>query len=157
MKAFEYHKDDYVRITDEDFELARAEATRAIEISDFVPLTDIDPLLFAKAYYVGPGAGGERVYALLARAMEDADLAAIVKFVMRDQQHLGALRVADGLIVLEQLHFADELRPAKGIKPEKQRISEAGARTGRQPDRLVQGTVAAREVQGHLPRRALPP
>lgn len=124
VKAFEYRKGEYVRISADDFELARATATRAIEISDFVPYTDIDPLFFAKAYYVAPGAGGERVYALLARAMEDAGLAAIVKFVMRDRQHLGALRVRKGILVLEQLHFADELRPAEGLAPAKQRLSE---------------------------------
>jgi DNA end-binding protein Ku len=123
VKAFEYRKGEYVPLSDEDFELARARGGRAIEISDFVPLADIDPILFARPYYVGPGAGGEKVYALLARAMEEAGLAAVVTFVMRDQQHLGALRVADGLIVLEQLRFADEQRPVEGIKPTGQRVS----------------------------------
>jgi len=123
VKAFEYRKGEYVRLTDKDFELARAGGTRAIEISDFVPLADIDPILFARPYYVGPGTGGEKVYALLARAMEDSGLAAVVTFVMRDQQHLGALRVVDGLIVLEQLRFSDEQRPVEGIKPAGQRVS----------------------------------
>ncbi len=78
---------------------------------------------FVRPYYVGPGAGGEKVYALLARAMEESGLAAVVTFVMRDQQHLGALRVVDGLIVLEQLRFADEQRPVEGIRPTGQRIA----------------------------------
>jgi DNA end-binding protein Ku len=124
VKAFEYRKGEYVQMGDKDFELARAETTRAIEISDFVPYADIDPIFFAKAYYAGPGAGGERVYALLARAMEKSGLAAIVKFVMRETQHLGALRVSTGMLVLEQLHFADELRPAGELAPEKQRLSK---------------------------------
>jgi len=123
VKAFEYRKGEYVRLTDEDFELARAHGARTIEISDFVPLADIDPILFARPYYVGAGAGGEKVYALLARAMEDSGLAAVVTFVIRDQQHLGALCVVDGLMVLEQLRFADEQRPVEGIKPTGQRVS----------------------------------
>lgn len=125
VKAFEYRKGEYVRLTDADFELARSHRGSVIEISDFVPLADIDPILFARPYYVGPGAGGDKVYALLARAMADAALAAVVTFVMRDQQHLGALRVLDGLIVLEQLRYADERRPVDGLKPTGQRVSRA--------------------------------
>ncbi|HEY4347003.1 MAG TPA: Ku protein, partial [Gaiellaceae bacterium] len=79
VKAFEVGKGDFVRMDDEDFELARTEASsRTIEITDFVPYADIDPLFFAKAYYVGAGDGGEHVYALLAQSMEDSGLAAIV-------------------------------------------------------------------------------
>jgi DNA end-binding protein Ku len=124
VKAFEIRKGELVHLSDEDFEAARAGGGHAMEITDFVPLADIDPIFYAHAYYVGPGEGGDHVYALLAKAMEDSGLAAVVKFVLRDRQHLGVLRVADGLIVLEQLHFADEPRPVKGIKPEGQRVSK---------------------------------
>ena len=125
VKAFELRKGEFVKMTDEDFELARAAGTeRTIEITDFVPGEDIDPLFFAKPYYVGPGNGGDHVYALLAKAMEDSGLAAVVTFVMRDRMHLGALRVHEGALVLEQLHFADELRPLEGIAPTNQRLSK---------------------------------
>ena len=125
VKAFELGKGEFVKMTDEDYELARTAGTdRTIEITDFVPGEDIDPLFFAKPYYVGPGNGGDHVYALLAKAMEDSGLAAIVTFVMRDRMHLGALRVHEGLLVLEQLHFADELRPLEGIAPTNQRVSK---------------------------------
>jgi DNA end-binding protein Ku len=125
VKAFEVRKGELVRMEDADFELAGASgAGRVIEILDFVPLADIDPLNFAKAYYVGPGAGGDHVYALLARAMADSGLAAVATFVMRDRRHLGALRVAESVIVLEQLHFADELRPPEDVAPSAQRVSK---------------------------------
>jgi DNA end-binding protein Ku len=125
VKAFELRKGELVQMSDEDFELARAAAKeRTIEITDFVPYKDIDPIFFAKAYYVGPGTGGDHVYALLARAMQDSGLAAIAKFVMRDRQHLGALRVDKGLIVLEQLYFADEQRPTGEIRPGSRRVSK---------------------------------
>jgi DNA end-binding protein Ku len=124
VKAFEIRKGEYVHLTDEDFEAARANGGHSMDITDFVPYADIDPVLFARAYYLGAGEGGEHVYALLAKAMEDSGLAAVVKFVLRDRQHLGALRVADGLIVLEQLHFADETRPVEEIKPKGQRVSK---------------------------------
>ena len=158
VKAFELRKGEFVKMTDEDFELARAAGTeRTIEITDFVPGEDIDPLFFAKPYYVGPGNGGDHVYALLAKAMEDSGLAAVVTFVMRDRMHLGALRVHEGVLVLEQLHFADELRPLEGIAPTNQRCVQAGARDGGEAHPLVHREVEAREVRGHLSRRAVCP
>src|SRR6476620_4615440 len=117
VKAFEYAKGKYVYMEDEDFEASRVEGYKTIEITDFVPYEDIDPIVFAKTYYVGPAEGAERVYVLLARAMEESALAGVAKFVMRDRQHLGALRVREGVITLEQLYFADEIRPVKKIKP----------------------------------------
>jgi DNA end-binding protein Ku len=117
VKAFEYRKGEYVYMEDEDFEAARVEGYKTIEITDFVPYERIDPIYFAHTYYAGPQEGAEKVYSLLVKAMEDSELAAIAKFVMRDRQYLGALRVREGTITLEQLHFADEVRSAKEIRP----------------------------------------
>src|SRR3954454_22686691 len=124
VKAFEYDKGKYVYMEDEDFEAARVEGYKTIDITDFVPYEDVDPIYFAKTYYVGPEEGAERVYLLLARAMEESGLAGVAKFVMRDKQHLGALRVREGVITLEQLYFADEIRPVDEIKAAKQRVSK---------------------------------
>jgi DNA end-binding protein Ku len=110
-------KGEYVYMTDEDFEAAEVEGYKTIDITDFVPYDEIDPIFFEKTYYLGPQDGAEKVYALLLRAMEDAGLAAIAKYVMRDQQHLGALRVREGVIVLEKMYFADEIRPTDEIAP----------------------------------------
>jgi DNA end-binding protein Ku len=123
VKAFE-DDGEFVILSDEDFEQAQIEGYRSIEITDFVPSEEIDPIFFAKTYYAGPAEGGEHVYALLARAMEDTGLAAVAKFTMREKQHLGALRVRQGVITLEQLHFADEIRPVDEIKPSGQRVSK---------------------------------
>jgi len=124
VKAFEYAKGEYVYLEDEDFEAARVDGTRTIDISDFVPYEEIDPIFFARTYYVGPDAGAERVYSLLAQAMEDTGLAAVAKFVMRDRQHLGILRVRDGVITLEQLYFADEIRPIGELKASRQKVDK---------------------------------
>jgi DNA end-binding protein Ku len=125
VKAFEYRKGEYVFMTPEDFEAAQVEGYKSIDIVDFVPYDEIDPIFFAKTYYVGPDKGAERVYSLLLKAMEDSGLAGIAKFVMREQQHLGALRIREGLITLEQLHFADEIRPVDEIKASKQKVDKA--------------------------------
>jgi DNA end-binding protein Ku len=124
VKAFEYEPGDYVFMEDDDFEAAQVEGYKSIEITDFVPSEEIDPIFFAHTYYVAPGNGAEKTYSLLVKAMEDSKLVAIAKFVMRDRQYLGALRVREGLITLEQLYFADEVRPVEEIKPSRSRVSE---------------------------------
>ena len=124
VKAFEYPKGEYVYMEDEDFQAARVEGYKTIDITDFVPYEQIDPIYFAHTYYVGPQEGSEKVYTLLVRAMEDAELAAVAKFVMRDRQYLGALRVREGVITLEQLYFADEVRPVDELRPKRQRVAK---------------------------------
>src|SRR5919201_5885648 len=123
-KAFEYRKGEFVYMTDEDFEAARVEGYKTIDITDFVPYEQVDPIYFARTYYLGPQDGGEKVYALLVRAMEESGLAGVAKFVMRDRQNLGALRVRDGVITLEQMYFADEIRGLDEIKPSRARVSK---------------------------------
>ena len=124
VKAFEFEKGEYVFMEEEDFAAAKVEGYKTIDIVDFVPYEEIDPIFFAKTYYVGPDRGAEKVYSLLVKAMEDSELAGIAKFVMRDKQHLGALRIRDGVITLEQLYFADEIRPSDEIKPSRARVSQ---------------------------------
>ena len=86
VKAFEFDKGEYVFMEEEDFQASKVEGYKAIDIVDFVPYEDIDPIYFAKTYYLGPGEGAEKVYSLLVRALEDTDLVAIAKFVMRERQ-----------------------------------------------------------------------
>jgi DNA end-binding protein Ku len=124
VKAFEYEPGEYVYMSDEDFEAAQAGTTKTIDIRDFVDYEEIDPIYFERTYYLAPEEGGEKVYAVLARAMSDSGLAAIGKYVMRDKQHLGCLRVRDGVITLEKMYFADEVRPAEGIAPERAEVAK---------------------------------
>ena len=117
VKAFEYKKGELVHLSDEDFEAVQVEGQHTIDLEDFVPYEQIDPTFFAHAYLVGPQDGAERPYSLLVRAMEDSGLAGIGKFVMRNRQYLGCLHVRDGVLTLEQLHFADEVDPPKNVLP----------------------------------------
>ena len=117
VKAFEYEDGEWVYMTDEDFATAKVEGYRSIDISDFVPYDEIDPIFFEKTYYLGPQEGSEKVYALLVRAMEESGLAALAKYVMRDRQNLGCLRIRDGVITLEKMYFADEIRPTDDVEP----------------------------------------
>ncbi len=125
VQAFEVEKDELVVLTDEDFAAAKAEGVKAIEISDFVPYEEIDPIYFERTYYLGPQQGREKVYALLREAMEQTNLAALGKYVMRDKQHLGCLRVRDGVITLEKMYFHDEIRPVDDVAPGKGKVATA--------------------------------
>ena len=124
VKAFEVEKGEYVYLGDEDFAAAEVEGSKTIDIRDFVPYDEIDPIFFERTYYLGPQEGAEKVYALLRRAMEDSRLAAVAKYVMRERQHLGALRVRDGVIVLEKMYFADEIRPTDELAPRDANVDE---------------------------------
>jgi DNA end-binding protein Ku len=124
VKAFEFEPGEYVFMEDEDFEAARMEGYKTIEITDFVPYEQVDPIYFARTYYLGPEEGGEKVYNLLLHALEESGLTGIAKFVMRDRQYLGALRPRDGVIALEQMYFADEVRSTDEVKPDKASVSK---------------------------------
>jgi DNA end-binding protein Ku len=119
VKAFEISPGRLVHMTDEDFEAVQVEGRHAIDLEDFVPYDEIDPTFFAHTYLVAPGDGAEKTYALLVRAMADSGLAGIGKFVMRNRQYLGCLRVREQTLILEQLHFADEVDPPGKILPDR--------------------------------------
>jgi DNA end-binding protein Ku len=108
-----------VLLEDEDFEAARGEGTKTIEILDFVPHDQIDPIYFERTYYVGPAQGSEKVYRLLVAAMEQAELSALVDFFFRDREQLACLRVKDGVLLLEKMYYADEIRPHDDVRPDR--------------------------------------
>lgn len=122
VRAFEFEKGSYVYMTDEDFKAAQPEHVRTIDIRDFVQYEEIDPIYFRHTYFLGPQEGAERVYALLAQAMEESGLVAIAKFVLRNRQDLGCLRVRKGCITLSQMYFADEVKPIEDVVPKDAKV-----------------------------------
>jgi DNA end-binding protein Ku len=123
VKAYESNG-ELVYLTDEDFEAAQAERRRTVEVTDFVPLAEIDPIYFARTYYALPQEGSEKVYSLFVRALEQSELVGIGTLVLRDREHLVALRVKDGVIAVELMRFADEVQPAEDLKPSGARVQK---------------------------------
>jgi DNA end-binding protein Ku len=114
VRGFEIEKGRFVEIGDEDIDRLDIELTHSIDICDFVSLDEIDPLYFRKAYYLLPQEGAEKPYRLLVRALAETGKVGIAKVVIRNKQHLAALRAFDDLLVLETMYYADEVRdPAK--------------------------------------------
>jgi DNA end-binding protein Ku len=109
VKAFEIAPDRYVPLSKEEMAALAPEKTRAIEVQDFVDLDQIDPIYFDSPYYLGPADGAEKAYSLLAKAMEESGKVAIARFVLRNKEHLAALRAKDGVLTLTTMRFADEV------------------------------------------------
>jgi DNA end-binding protein Ku len=124
VKAYQVSERKYVQLEDEDFKVAEGRAHRTIELSSFVPYEEIDPIYFERTYYLGPDDGAEKVYTLLVKAMERSGLAGIGTYVMRNRQQLGCLRIRDGVVTLEKMYFADEIRPVDDVPVERVRIGK---------------------------------
>jgi DNA end-binding protein Ku len=111
VKGYEFAKDQYVTFTEEEIKAMAEEATRTIEITEFVPADKVDPVYFDVAYYLGPDKGGERAYKLLAAAMKQTGRSALAKWPARGKQYLVLVRAIEGGLVMQTLHYADEVRP----------------------------------------------
>jgi DNA end-binding protein Ku len=115
VRGFEIEKGRYVPLEDEDLDRLDIELTHSIDICDFVDLVDIDPVYFRKAYYVLPAEGAEKPYRLLVRALEEMGKVGIAKVVIRNKQHLAALRPYKEVLLLETMYYADEVRRPEAL------------------------------------------
>jgi len=115
IKAYQYEKDEYVALSDDDFAQANVQATQSIAITDFVDAADVSPVYYDRPYYLEPLKNGRRAYALLREVLDKTSKAGIAKVVIRMRQHL-AMVFADGpKLVLNLLRFPHELRDASGL------------------------------------------
>jgi DNA end-binding protein Ku len=111
VKGYEFAKDQYVTFTETELKAMAEESTRAIEITEFVPVQKVDPIYFESAYYLGPDKGGERAYTLLAAAMRQTGRSALAKWAARGKMYLVMLRPVEKGLVMQVLLYADEVRP----------------------------------------------
>jgi DNA end-binding protein Ku len=125
VKGYEYEKGKYVVLKDEDFERVDLEATQTVDIQDFVDQAEIDPMFFYKPYYLEPQKGGDKAYALLRDALEKSKKVGIAKVVIKTRQYLASVKPKDGALVLELMHFAEELAdPSKLHLPKKVEVGK---------------------------------
>lgn len=116
VKGYEYQDGDYIILTDEDFDKASPARSKTIEISQFVDEADIDVRYFEKPYYLEPDRGADKQYALLRDALAKSGKVALAKFVLRNREHLAALKPVGRALVLEQMRFPAEIREPGGLK-----------------------------------------
>ena len=127
VRGYEIEKDTYVVVTDEELERLAPEKTRDIDLRRFVPVSDIDPIHFERAYFLTPGGNSTKAYRLLAATMEETGRAGIATFVMRGKEYLVAILAENGILRAETLRFAEEIRSAEDVglpEPSKPKAAE---------------------------------
>ena len=124
VKGYEFSKDRYVTFTPEELKALEEQSTQAIEVVEFVPIANVDPVYFDKTYYVGPDKGGAKAYALLSKVMLETGRVALARYAARGKQYLVMLRPLDGGIALQQLYYADEVRAFSEVPMETAEVSD---------------------------------
>lgn len=115
VKGYEFSKGQYVTFTKDEIKALEQKKTESIDIQEFVPMDQVDRLYFDRAYFLGPGKGGDKAYRLLAEALRKTKLAAIAQYAARGKAYLVMLRPHENGIVMEQLHYHDEVRDIKDV------------------------------------------
>jgi DNA end-binding protein Ku len=116
VKGYEYAKGDYVILTDDDFKKANVRKSKTIDITEFSDEDEIDVRYFDKPYYLEPDKNAQKPYALLREALKRSKKVAIAKFVLRNREHLALVKPVGAALVLEQMRFANEVRPPSELK-----------------------------------------
>src|SRR5262249_10321177 len=109
VKGYEFAPEQYVILSRDELSELDPKRTRAIEIQDFVDLDDIDPIYFEQPYYLAPDKGAAKAYALLVQAMKDSRKVAVARFVLRNKEHLAAIRPMDDVLTMATMRFHDEV------------------------------------------------
>lgn len=115
VKGYEFSKGQYVTFSPDELKALEEKATNAIDIAEFVPLSSVDRIWLEKTYFLGPDKGGERAYRLLVEALKETGRAALGQYAVRGQQYLALIRPLGHVLVMEQLHYADELKAAAEV------------------------------------------
>jgi DNA end-binding protein Ku len=115
LRGYPVAKNQYVTLTDEEMETLESDENRALEITEFVDLDQIDPVFFEKAYYLGPAPGGGKTYRLLAQAMKKQNKVAVARWISGHREHLVILRPFEEGLILHTMYYADEVRDFSAI------------------------------------------
>jgi DNA end-binding protein Ku len=178
VRGYEYEKDRYVVLEEEELDSVPVESSRTIDIDQFVDITEIDPIYFQKTYYLIPEEAGVKAYALLREALADNSKVGIAKVAFREKEHLATIRVSDNVVVLETMYWPDEIRKTafeeldKAVKVRPQEVQMARSLienlTGEwEPDRykdeyrealleLIEKKVAGEEIEYVAPPEEAP-
>lgn len=116
VRAYEYTKGKFVILEDEDFnKLKKENEEKAVEIIDFVKMEEIDPIYFDRSYYMSPSDGGGKAYSLLRKALQESEKVGLAKIIIRSKEQLAVIRVYENALVMETIHFPDEVRSAADV------------------------------------------
>jgi DNA end-binding protein Ku len=132
VKAYEYTKGKFVILEEEDLEALRKEnEDKAVEIIDFVKMSEIDPIYYQRSYFMSPNESGSKAYSLLRKALEESQKVGIAKIMIRAKEQLAVIRVFDNTLVMETIHFPDEVRKTVDVPnvPEEDKVTDKELQT----------------------------
>src|SRR5205814_592862 len=141
VKGYEYEKGKFVVLSEKDFQRVDLEATQTVDILDFVDVEEIDPMYFYKPYFLEPQKGGDKAYVLLRDVLARTDKVGIAKVIIKTRQYLAGVKPLKHALVLELMHFAEELSDAEKLKVPK-KSSEPGKREIDMAKALVESMTA---------------
>lgn len=124
IRGYAISKSKYVTFTDEEIDSLESDDNRALDITEFVDLSEIDPLFFEKAYFLGPAQGGGKTYKLLAQAMKKQNKVALARWVSANREHLVVLRPYENGLILHTMFYADEVRDFAAMEIESAPVKE---------------------------------
>ena len=136
-KGFEYEKDQFVVLNEKDFERVNIKSNQMVDIKEFVSLEEIDPMFFDQPYFLAPEKGGDKAYVLLREALKKSGKVGIAKVTIKTREHLAAVKPLDGVLVLELMHFADEIADTNELSLPKK--VEAGKKELSMAESLIEG------------------
>jgi DNA end-binding protein Ku len=149
IKAYELTPGQYVPLTKDEMGALAPEKTRAIEVEDFVDLDEIDPIYIDSPYYLGPADGAEKAYSLLARAMHASGKVAIAHFVLRNKEHLSAIRSDGKVLTLTTMRFADEVVPVDELEILPDKAAKPAKREQEMAEQLIESLSTDFEPQAY--------
>ena len=127
VRAYEYTKGKFVILEDEDFnKLKKENEEKAVEIIDFVKMEEIDPIYYDRSYYMSPSDGGGKAYSLLRKALQESEKVGLAKIIIRSKEQMAVIRVYENSLVMETIHFPDEVRSAADVPnvPAEDKVTE---------------------------------
>lgn len=127
VKAYEYTKGKFVVLDEDELEkLRKDKEEKAVEIIDFVKMEEIDPIYYDRSYYMSPGDNGAKAYSLLRKALLEAGKAGLARIIIRSKEQMAVIRVSENILVMETIHYPDEVRSAKDVPnvPEENKITK---------------------------------
>lgn len=127
VRAYEYTKGKFVILEDEDFnKLKKDNEEKAVEIIDFVKMEEIDPIYYDRSYYMSPSDGGGKAYSLLRKALQESEKVGLAKIIIRSKEQMAVIRVYENSLVMETIHFPDEVRSAADVPnvPAEDKVTE---------------------------------
>lgn len=137
VKGYEFDKDEFIALTEKDFERVNIKSNQTVDIREFVSLEEIDPMFFDQPYFLAPEKGGDKAYVLLREALKKSGKVGIAKVTIKTREHLAAVKPLDNALVLELMHFADEISDTNELSLPKN--VEAGKKELAMAESLIKG------------------